>query len=229
MAAVLQFALSNPVAGMEDEFNEWYSGPHLVHGLETPGILAAQRFRRAPGPWPSGRHDYLMIWEFDDPAHVLAELNKAKGSEAMPISPAIDMAGVQPPTMWRRAEIRSRRRPLADSTTRQTVVLGLYRAAEDADEAFAEAMLSGGLAALADGPGVISAEYLTLADEQIRGNARKFPHGLLIELFDEAVAVPALEQALKSLPHADPENWMAAVLRPMGKKKTGDGATGAQA
>lgn len=220
MSTSLQLVLSNPTEGMDAEFNEWYAGPHLLHGIETPGVLSGQRFRRAEGPWPSGKHDYLMIWELDDPAFTLAELAKVKGTDTMPISPAINMDTVQPPTMWRRAQVRSAARLPVDSTSRHTIVFGLYTAAEGQDEAFATALLSGGLVTLADLPGVISAEYLTLADEQIRGNCRKYPHGLVLELADEAVAIPALRDRLAALPHADTEKWMAILFQPMGGKVT---------
>ena len=36
--------LSNPVAGREDEFNEWYTKQHLDDVLKVPGFVAAQRF-----------------------------------------------------------------------------------------------------------------------------------------------------------------------------------------
>ena len=220
MANVLQFALSNPTPGMEAEFNDWYGGDHLVHGVETPGMIAGQRFRRIPGPWPSGIHDYLMIWEFDNPAYTLAELAKIKGTNSMPISPAIDMNTVQPPTMWRRAEVRSAANCTSDSNSRGTVVLGLYNALDGADAAFADALLTGGLKELADMSGVVSAQYLTLADEQIRGNARKYAHGLLIELHDEAEALAALTTPMCALAQADPVRWMAIVFRPIGNRMT---------
>ena len=76
-------------------------------GWKRPACCSGQRFKRAAGPWPAGQHDYMVIWELDDPAYTLAELAKVKGTEAMPISPAINMDTVQPPTMWRRAEMRS--------------------------------------------------------------------------------------------------------------------------
>lgn len=220
MANVYQLVLSQPNEGMEEEFNHWYGGSHLLHGVETPGVLSGQRFNRADGPWPNGKHDYLMIWEIDDPAFTLAELAKVKGSNAMPISPAINMATVQPPTFWRRAEVRNRARFSGDSTQLRTIVFALYNAAPGAEEAFVDALLGGGLVRIADQPGVISAQYLTLADEQIRGNCRKYPHGLLIELFDEARGVNALTDILASLPHADAERWMAIVFRPTGNKLT---------
>jgi hypothetical protein len=226
MANALQLALSNPVAGMEDAFNAWYAGPHLLHGVQTPGILSGQRFRRQPGPWPAGIHEYLMIWELDDPVFALAELAKVKGTDAMPISPAIDMATVQPPTMWRRAEARSAARIATDSTSLRSVVVGLYTAADGTDEDLSRALLGGGLVDIADRTGVISAQYLTLADQQIRGNCRKFPHGLLIELADEAAGIAALAPLLGALPHADPARWMAIVFRPLGPRLTSHAAAG---
>jgi len=223
MSNALQLVLSNPTPGMEAEFNEWYGGSHLLHGVETPGVLAGQRFKRAPGPWPAGKHDYMMVWELDDPAFTLAALAKVKGSEEMPISPAIDMGTVQPPTMWRRAEMRSAARVPVDSTSRQTLIFGLYNALPGQDQEFAAALLSGSPLRLADLPGVISAQYLTLADEQIRGNCRKYQHGLLIELHDEAAGVAALTPALASLAHADAERWMAILFRPLGPRLTREG------
>ena len=205
---------------MEAEFDAWYGGSHLIHGVETPGVLSGQRFRRTKGPWPSGVHDYLMIWELDDPAFTLAELAKVKGSAEMPISPAINMDTVQPPTMWRRAEVRSAARSTADSTSLRTIVFGLYNATEGQSDAFAASLLHGGLARLADLPGVRAAQYLTLADEQIRGNCRKYPHGVVIELEDEQQGVASLTEALAALPGADPERWMAIVFRPLDKRMT---------
>jgi hypothetical protein len=217
MSTSLQFALSNPNPGMEDEFNRWYGGEHLAHGLQTPGILGGQRFRRAQtGPWPAGKHDYLMIWELDDPKFALEQLAIARSGDQMPISPAIDMTTVQPPTMWLRAGVRNAGRIATDTASRKAVVLALVNAKDGEGPAFETAMVRGGLAALADAPGVIAAEFLTLADEQIRGSARKFAYGLLIELGDEAAALAALAEPLARLPHANPEVWQATVFRPLG-------------
>jgi hypothetical protein len=221
MATSLQFALSNPTAGMEDEFNRWYGGDHTEHGLRVPGILAAQRFKRQPdGPFPAGKHDYLMIWEMDDPKFALEQLAAARGGDDMPISPAIDMTSVQPPTMWLRASIRNRARIATDTASRKAVVLALVNAGEDESSSFETAMLGGTLAHLADLPGVLAADFLTLAEEQIRGNARKFAYGLLIELADEAAGLASLKEKLGTLPHADQQNWLAPVFRPLGDRIT---------
>src|SRR5262252_8482039 len=192
MATCFQFALSNPVPGQEEEFNRWYGAEHLTHGVLTPGILAAQRFRRVDGPWPSGKHDYLTIWEMDDPAFALAQLAQARGTDTMPISPSVDMSTVQPPTMWRRATVRTAARLATDTSERRTLVLMLANAAADEGEAFQGALLRGGIAELADRPGVISSELLTLADEQIRGSAKKYAYAVLFELHDEGQALESL-------------------------------------
>lgn len=224
MPACLQLALSNPVAGREDEFNRWYEHDHLRNGVLTPGILAGQRFRRADGPWPSGKHEYLTIWEIDDPAFALAQLASVKGTDAMPISPAIDMSTVQPPTMWRRATVRSRARMAVDTSERGALILMLANACEGQSDAFEAALLRGGLADLADAPGVIVAELLTLAEQQIRGNARKYAYGLLLEIHDEAVAVASLRDRLPALPLLDRERFVATVFRPLGRRLTSEAA-----
>ena len=224
MPACLQLALSNPVAGREDEFNRWYEHDHLRNGVLTPGILAGQRFRRADGPWPAGKHEYLTIWEIDDPAFALAQLASVKGTDAMPISPAIDMSTVQPPTMWRRATVRSRARIAVDTSERGALILMLANAREGQGDAFEASLLRGGLADLADAPGVIVAELLTLAEQQIRGNARKYAYGLLLELHDEAVAAESLRDRLPALPLLDRERFVATVFRPLGRRLTSEAA-----
>jgi len=218
MATCFQFALSNPVPGLEDEFNRWYGTDHLIHGVLTPGVLAGQRFRRAEGPWPSGKHDYLTIWEMDDPAFALAQLAQARGTDAMPISPSVDMSTVQPPTMWRRMKVRTSARIATDTSERRTVVLMLANAIAGEGETFEGALLRGGLAALADLPGLISAELLTLADQQIRGSARKYAYAVLLELHDEAAALASLADRVPALPHLDRERWLATVFRPIGHR-----------
>lgn len=224
MPACLQLALSNPVAGREDAFNRWYEHDHLRNGVLTPGILAGQRFRRADGPWPAGKHEYLTIWEIDDPAFALAQLASVKGTDAMPISPAIDMSTVQPPTMWRRATVRSRARIAVDTSERGALILMLANACEGQSDAFEAALLRGGLADLADAPGVIVAELLTLAEQQIRGNARKYAYGLLLEIHDEVVAVASLRDRLPALPLLDRERFVATVFRPLGRRVTSEAA-----
>lgn len=215
MAACLQFALSNPTPGKEAEFNAWYGAHHVYAGVRTPGILAGQRFQRIDGPWPAGKHGYLALWELDDPPYALEQLALVKGTDVMPISDAIDMAGTQPPTMWLRASARNGGRIAVDTTSRKTCVLMLANAKAGEDDEFERTLLVGGLVELADLPGVVAADFLTLADEQIRNNARKYRYALLVELLDEAAGLASLGQVLPALPHLDADRWMAPVFRPL--------------
>ena len=40
----VQVVFSNPVAGKEDEFNEWYDKVHIPELLTVPGMLSATRY-----------------------------------------------------------------------------------------------------------------------------------------------------------------------------------------
>jgi hypothetical protein len=84
--------LSNPVAGRESEYNEWYSNQHVHDVLRAPGFLSAQRF--ALGQDDENAHwKYLAIYEFEaeNPADALAELTARAGTADMVISEAMDL------------------------------------------------------------------------------------------------------------------------------------------
>ena len=68
----------------------------------------------------------------------------ARGTDTMPISPSVDMSTVQPPTMWRRATVRSAARIAMDTSERRTLVLMLANATAGEGAAFAGALLRGG-------------------------------------------------------------------------------------
>jgi hypothetical protein len=64
--AMLVFA--NPVPGLENDFNDWYTITHMGDLVQLPGWLGAQRFRIVsslnPRPTREGyRHGYLIIWD----------------------------------------------------------------------------------------------------------------------------------------------------------------------
>jgi hypothetical protein len=64
--AMLVFA--NPVPGLENDFNDWYTTTHMGDLLQLPGWIGAQRFRIVsslnPRPTREGyRHGYLIIWD----------------------------------------------------------------------------------------------------------------------------------------------------------------------
>lgn len=86
-------AMTNPVEGQEDEFNDWYTNRHLHDVVKAPGIVAAQRFalddqQRYGPPYP---FKYLAIYEIDsdDVQGVIDYIDKVIGSDEMPISGAM--------------------------------------------------------------------------------------------------------------------------------------------
>ena len=92
MGKVLLVVLTKPVAGREDEYNEWYSGRHLDDILRMEGFTAAQRFEFVPSelsddaPFP-----YLAIYEAEEGSRERAEAALLSATkEQMPISKAMD-------------------------------------------------------------------------------------------------------------------------------------------
>jgi hypothetical protein len=64
--SMLVFA--NPVPGLENDFNDWYTTTHMGDLVQLPGWLGAQRFRIIssvnPRPTREGyRHGYLIVWD----------------------------------------------------------------------------------------------------------------------------------------------------------------------
>jgi len=91
MARHILLVQSEPVAGRDDEFNQWYDEEPLPDVLEVPGFTAARRFVAAPsvhGEEPDRR--YLAIYEIetDDLAGALAALSAA--ARSMHIHAAFD-------------------------------------------------------------------------------------------------------------------------------------------
>jgi hypothetical protein len=100
MAKYTFVVMTNPVAGKEVEFNDWYNRNHIPDVLNVPGFVCAQRFRLAEvqmGGDAAGRpYKYLAIYEIetDDLEGALRELrSRAQSGEIVP-SDAIDMNNV---------------------------------------------------------------------------------------------------------------------------------------
>src|SRR3546814_956521 len=62
---------TNAVEDRDEEFNAWYSGPHLADLRRLPGVVSARRFRIADTQLrdQASPHRYLAIYEIetDDP------------------------------------------------------------------------------------------------------------------------------------------------------------------
>jgi hypothetical protein len=84
--------MTEPVAGRDDEFNEWYDNVHVPEMLKVPGVSAAQRFVAVPsnaGVVPAQR--YMTIYEFDvDIDDALSNLTEARPRTTRHISDALD-------------------------------------------------------------------------------------------------------------------------------------------
>jgi hypothetical protein len=84
---------SNPVAGREDEYNEWYSGRHLDDLLAIPGVISARRFMLAEKQTLPVAHayKYLALYEVetDDPQSFIDELTTRVDTDRMPRSKAL--------------------------------------------------------------------------------------------------------------------------------------------
>jgi len=87
---VASLVFSDPVPGMEAQFNSWYSERHLPDVLQVPGYLAARRFSLEPAQGVSPPWQYLTIYEIDQARYLAAtaELAARSGTELMPISEA---------------------------------------------------------------------------------------------------------------------------------------------
>lgn len=94
MAHYAYVVLSNPVAGREDEYNDWYSNRHLADVTAVPGFVSAQRFRLADDTAEGApRQRYMAIYtmDVDDAAKTLEHLTGIVESGGMEMSEALAM------------------------------------------------------------------------------------------------------------------------------------------
>lgn len=86
-------ALTNPLEGRDDAFNEWYMSEHPTDAFELPGIVAAQRYQLSDVQHRSGPLEwkYLAVHEIDieDVSETLNALAAASDTGAMKLSPAV--------------------------------------------------------------------------------------------------------------------------------------------
>src|SRR5258708_30224510 len=100
MAKYTFVVMTNPTAGKEAEFNEWYNKQHIPDVLNVPGFVSGQRFRTADSQMSreAGKgYKYLAIYEIetDDLAATLKELRARGGPSAIVASDAINMKNVR--------------------------------------------------------------------------------------------------------------------------------------
>lgn len=84
---------SDAAEGREDEFNAFYEGTHIPEVLETPGMVAAQRFEalEVDGVGTQPPHKHLTIYELaGDPAAVSQAVAERRASGAITPGTAAD-------------------------------------------------------------------------------------------------------------------------------------------
>lgn len=93
MSNPLFIVQTNPVAGQEAEFDDWYTNQHLSDVLAVPGFVAAQRYVMSPVQRDAAAEGYpyrhLAVYELSgDPRSALDAL-KAAVAEGLYLSPAM--------------------------------------------------------------------------------------------------------------------------------------------
>lgn len=80
MAEYVLVVYSRPVAGREDEYNDWYNNQHLKDVLAQPGYLSARRFKltdfKLDPAMPDPSHPYVAFYymETEDPEAALNDM-----------------------------------------------------------------------------------------------------------------------------------------------------------
>jgi hypothetical protein len=98
MTKHIMLALSNFVAGREEEFDRWYSDRHIPDMLNILGVISARRFKLSSAQRndPPFAYTHLAIYEVDtsDLSATIDAIRERSGSVAMPISDAMAKGGL---------------------------------------------------------------------------------------------------------------------------------------
>ena len=94
----VQVVFSNPAAGKEDEFNEWYETVHIPELLTVPGMLSATRYalhEAAIYHVPGGvvpEHKYMCVYEMEgDVDAIMGKIRKAVADGRIHMSDSLDL------------------------------------------------------------------------------------------------------------------------------------------
>jgi hypothetical protein len=86
MAKYKLIALANPVAGKEQEFNEWYSNVHIPDVTSLPGVKSGKRFRiTRDKPWK-----YVAEYEIESDDIAKWEADATEALKKMVMSDSLD-------------------------------------------------------------------------------------------------------------------------------------------
>ena len=85
---------SNPIAGRETDFNNWYSNTHLPEVMKIDGFLSAKRFKLAGVQVVKAQaHGYMAIYEIDS-GDVQGTLQNLRDATWLNMGDSIDLASL---------------------------------------------------------------------------------------------------------------------------------------
>ncbi|MFD6399213.1 MULTISPECIES: DUF4286 family protein [Nocardia] len=91
---------SSPRAGMDEEYNTWYTEVHIPDMLAIPGVESCTRFRAQPVGGQAPEFTYQADYLIDgDAGAVLKEIKVRSADGRFTLSPAIDPAAMKV-TVW---------------------------------------------------------------------------------------------------------------------------------
>jgi len=84
--------MSRPVAGREEDYNDWYQNIHLAELTALPGFRSARRYRLARTLVEGDAHPYLAVYdiETEDIDAVLDRLRSAAAQNELDMSDSLD-------------------------------------------------------------------------------------------------------------------------------------------
>jgi hypothetical protein len=91
--AYTMVVLTNPVAGKEKEYNDWYDNRHIPDVLAVPGFVGAQRFKLVVNPGegePPWRYYAVYQMATDDPKAAIDDVLSRWCTDKMPNSDSLD-------------------------------------------------------------------------------------------------------------------------------------------
>ena len=99
MARFHYVVLSRSKPGRQEEYESWYVGRHLEDVCRIDGVVSAQFYRTCLQKVydldaPDWSHITVYELEADDPKTVIDGILAVSGSDAMPLSDALDKTGM---------------------------------------------------------------------------------------------------------------------------------------
>jgi hypothetical protein len=93
VAKYVMVVFTEPFAGQDAEYNDWYTDVHISDVLKLDGIVAARRFKLAQmDPPQEGYPPYLALYEIetDNVSEIPGAIKRAVEEGRMPLSDALD-------------------------------------------------------------------------------------------------------------------------------------------